>query len=200
MNTFADMTRAHRILPGTFGPAPVRSAAAPSMGAGALGRAAKDEAPDILAPESLAAEGEATRPAPQPGSGPTPRKDAGEARDVALSVRRGWRRTCPACGGGPLYDGYLTVRGTCPSCEERLDLHRADDLPTWMTIIVVGHLVAPLMLTVWETWDPPIWVHWTLWPPMALLLSLWLLPRFKGVVVGLQWAKRMAGFGAAGKD
>ena len=29
-------------------------------------------------------------------------------------------------------------------------------------------------------------------------LSLWLLPRLKGVFVGLQWAKRMHGFGGAG--
>ncbi|SFI36700.1 DUF983 domain-containing protein [Albimonas pacifica] len=117
-----------------------------------------------------------------------------EARDMRRALRRGWRRTCPACGGGPLFDGYLKVRDHCPACSERLDLHRADDLPTWMTILVVGHLIAPAMLTVWDLWNPPIWVHWVLWPPAALMLSLVLLPRFKGLVVGLQWAKRMAGF------
>ena len=120
--------------------------------------------------------------------------DDEEERDLGRAVRRGWRRTCPACGGGPLFDGYLKVREHCPACETRLDVHRADDLPTWMTILVVGHLIAPAMLTVWDIWNPPIWVHWVLWLPAALLLSLWLLPRFKGVVVGMQWAKRMAGF------
>ena len=181
------MTRAHRILPDTAGPAPTRSAAAPSMGTGALGCAASQEAPELSA--------EIADP-DLPGE---PRRDD-EPRDLNLSLRRGWRRTCPACGGGPLYDGYLTVRETCPACAERLDLHRADDLPTWMTILVVGHVVTVVMLSVWETWDPPIWVHWTLWPPMALLMSLWLLPRFKGMVVGLQWAKRMAGFAPRRKD
>jgi uncharacterized protein (DUF983 family) len=118
-------------------------------------------------------------------------------RDLRTALRRGWRRTCPSCGGGPLFEGYLTVRARCVACGERLDRHRADDAPTWLTILVVGHLVAPLMLFVWDAWDPPLWVHWTLWPPLSLLLCLALLPRFKGAVVGLQWARRMAGFGEA---
>lgn len=121
--------------------------------------------------------------------------DSAEAvRDVRRALRRGWRGRCPACGGGPLYDRFLRVRDRCAACSERLDLHRADDAPAWITILVVGHAVAPLMLTVWDLWDPPMWVHWTLWPTLALLLSLLLLPRFKGLIVGLQWAKRMAGF------
>ena len=31
-------------------------------------------------------------------------------------------------------------------------------------------------------------------------LSLFLLPRLKGVLVGIQWAKRMHGFGAGSPD
>lgn len=181
------MTRPFRIMPEASGSAPAHSAAASSLGSGAMGRLTSQEGPELL---------ELT---PDAGASADAAGTETETRDVGRSARRGWRRTCPACGGGPLYDGYLTVRETCPACAERLDLHSADDLPTWMTIIVVGHIVAPLMLTVWEVWDPPIWVHWTLWPPMALLLSLWLLPRFKGLVVGLQWAKRMARFGRPGK-
>ena len=118
------------------------------------------------------------------------------ARDLRAALRRGWRCTCPSCGGGPLFDGYLAVRDRCVACGERLDRHRADDAPTWMTILVVGHVVAPAMLFVWDAWDPPLWVHWTLWPPLSLMLCLGLLPRFKGAVVGLQWARRLAGFGA----
>lgn len=115
-------------------------------------------------------------------------------RDLRRALRRGWRGRCPACGGGPLFDGYLKVRARCPACSQQLDRHRADDAPTWITILVVGHVVGPGMLTVWDLWNPPIWVHWVLWPTLALSLSLLLLPRFKGAIVGLQWAKRLAGF------
>ena len=67
-------------------------------------------------------------------------------------------------------------------------------MPAWLTILVVGHLVAPSMLTVYDVWDPPIWVHWVVWPTVTLALTLLLLPRFKAMVVAFQWAKRMGGF------
>jgi uncharacterized protein (DUF983 family) len=35
-----------------------------------------------------------------------------------------------------------------------------------------------------------------LWPPLTVLLCLWLLPRIKGTLIGLQWARRMHGFGS----
>jgi hypothetical protein len=34
-----------------------------------------------------------------------------------------------------------------------------------------------------------------MWFPLIIGLSLWLLPRVKGALVGLQWALRMHGFG-----
>ena len=34
-----------------------------------------------------------------------------------------------------------------------------------------------------------------MWLPLMLIVSLWLLPRVKGALVGLQWALRMHGFG-----
>jgi uncharacterized protein (DUF983 family) len=34
----------------------------------------------------------------------------------------------------------------------------------------------------------------------CVALSLYLLPRLKGVLVGVQWAKRMHGFGAPDRD
>jgi uncharacterized protein (DUF983 family) len=37
-------------------------------------------------------------------------------------------------------------------------------------------------------------VHWAIWPALTLGLTLWLLPRVKGMVVAFQWAKRMHGF------
>lgn len=120
-----------------------------------------------------------------------------EPRDLRTALFRGWRRRCPACGEGRLMDGYLTVRQSCEVCGTELHHHRADDGPAWATIVVAGKLLAPLMLFVFVTWRPEAWV-------MALgfslgfgLLSLYLLPRFKGAFVGVQWAKHMHGFGGS---
>ena len=54
------------------------------------------------------------------------------------------------------------------------------------------------LLTVETSFRPPLWVHWAIWPAMTLGLTMWLLPRVKGMVVALQWAKRMHGFGDHG--
>jgi len=118
-----------------------------------------------------------------------------EARPLLPAVLRGWHRRCPHCGGGPLFSGYLTVRPGCMACGEPFHHHRADDAPAWATILVVGHVLLFSVLAVEVTFSPPLWVEWALWPAVTIALTLWLLPRIKGAVVALQWAKRMHGFG-----
>ena len=116
-------------------------------------------------------------------------------RPLWPAMGRGWRRFCPSCGGGPIFDSYLKVRHSCASCGEELFHHRADDIPTWAVLMIVCNLMGVGLLFVEFLFSPPIWVHWALWPALMLPLTLWLLPRVKGSVVGLQWSQRMHGFG-----
>lgn len=116
-------------------------------------------------------------------------------RPLGTAVRRGWRRRCPNCGSGPLLKGYLRVRDTCPVCGEELHHHRADDGPAYLTILIVGHVLAPLFLWVYGVWRPEPLVTITIFSVGTVALSLYLLPRLKGVIVGIQWSKRMHGFG-----
>ncbi|MEM9011541.1 MAG: DUF983 domain-containing protein [Pseudomonadota bacterium] len=117
-----------------------------------------------------------------------------EDRSLRLALRRGWRRRCPACGSGPMMQGFLTVRRECPVCSEELHHHRADDGPAWLTILITGHLLAPLMLFVFTTWRPEGWMMAIGFSLVFTTLALYLLPRVKGCFVALQWAKRMYGF------
>lgn len=121
--------------------------------------------------------------------------DAGEPRDLKRALWRGWARRCPACGEASLMDGYLQVRHACPACGTELHHHRADDGPAWATILVTGHLMAPLMLMVFVAVRPEGWQMALGFSVVFVALSLYLLPRFKGMFVALQWAKRMHGFG-----
>ncbi|MFT3972633.1 MAG: DUF983 domain-containing protein [Amaricoccus sp.] len=116
-------------------------------------------------------------------------------RDTRRAILRGWSRRCPACGEGALMDGFLTVRRACPACGTELYHHRADDGPAWATILITGHIMAPLMLFVFVELRPQAWVMALGFSVVFVALSLYLLPRLKGVFVGLQWAKRMYGFG-----
>ena len=119
----------------------------------------------------------------------------GAERPVKPAMLRGWRRRCPKCGAGPMFRGYLKVRDACPVCGQELHHHRADDGPAYLTILIVGHLLAPLILIVYTTWRPEAWTMATMFSIFTVALSLFLLPRLKGAFIALQWAKRMHGFG-----
>lgn len=118
-----------------------------------------------------------------------------EDRPMRPAMLRGWRRRCPCCGAGPLLRGYLKVRDTCPVCGEELYHQRADDGPAYLTILIVGHLMAPLLLYIFVEYRPDPLVLASAFCVGTVALSLFLLPRLKGVMIAIQWAKRMHGFG-----
>jgi uncharacterized protein (DUF983 family) len=116
-------------------------------------------------------------------------------RPVWPAIRRGVRLKCPSCGSGPLMRSYLKTRDHCPVCGEELHHHRADDGPAYMTILVTGHILAPLILIIYSSLRPdPLVMAVTLCVGFSAI-ALYLLPRFKGMFVAIQWAKRMHGFG-----
>lgn len=116
-------------------------------------------------------------------------------RSTASAMRRGARRRCPACGEGPLFQGYLQIRHHCPACGEAMHHHRADDGPAYLTILLLAHLMSPALLVVYLIWQPSVPAMLVGFLSVTLALSLILLPIFKGGFVGLQWARRMHGFG-----
>ncbi|SMP14272.1 DUF983 domain-containing protein [Shimia sagamensis] len=117
-----------------------------------------------------------------------------EDRPMKQALYRGWRRKCPNCGTGPMLKGYLKVRDHCSVCKEDLSHNRADDGPAYLTILVVGHLLAPLLHVVFVHWRPDPLILFTIFSVGCVGLSLYLLPRLKGCVVAFQWARRMHGF------
>ncbi|WP_025060080.1 DUF983 domain-containing protein [Sulfitobacter donghicola] len=117
-----------------------------------------------------------------------------EERSLGQALLRGWRRKCPNCGSGPVLHGYLKVNDHCTVCEEELHHHRADDGPAYLTILVVGHLMAPLLHIVFVHYRPEPITLFTIFAVGTVALSLYLLPRLKGALIGFQWAKEMGGF------
>ncbi len=120
-------------------------------------------------------------------------------RHALWSMLRGARLRCPSCGRGKLFRAYLKVVDECPRCGEELHHQRADDAPPYFTMLIVGHVVVAGIMTVERVYAPESWVETAIWLPVTLILSLWLLPRVKGALIGLQWALRMHGFDGAGE-
>src|SRR3954454_12241977 len=115
-------------------------------------------------------------------------------RDRWLSMRRGLAGRCPHCGEGRLFKSFLKVAPHCDVCGEHFHHHRADDLPAYIVIFVVGHIVVGGMLSAETHYEWPVWLHVVLWPLLTVVLSLAMLQPVKGVIVALQWANRMHGF------
>ncbi len=115
-------------------------------------------------------------------------------RPLVQAVTRGLRCRCPACGTGAIFDGYLAVAPSCASCGEAFAGHRADDLPPYLTIFLVGHVVVTGLLLQEKFWQPDLAIAVPLWLAIAAALTLLLLRPIKGGVVGLQWALRLHGF------
>jgi uncharacterized protein (DUF983 family) len=116
-------------------------------------------------------------------------------RPMWPALRKGWCRRCPNCGSGPLLRSYLKVRDNCAVCGTDFTPQRADDGPAYLTILIVGHLMAPLLMYIFVKYRPEPIIMFTGFAIGTVALSLFLLPRLKGVMIAMQWSKRMHGFG-----
>ncbi len=115
-------------------------------------------------------------------------------RDLWQAMARGLRCRCPSCGEGKIFRAFLKVAETCPACGENLSHHRADDLPAYLVIVIVGHIIVPIALWIETNYAPSMLLQLAFYLPFTLASSLLLLQPVKGAVVGLQWAFRMHGF------
>ena len=117
-----------------------------------------------------------------------------EKRDVWLALKRGFQGRCPRCGEGRLFRAFLKVDNACSVCGQDFTSHRADDLPAYLVIVIVGHIMVPLALMIETEYAPPVALQLAIYLPLTFAASLLLLQPVKGAVIGLQWALRMHGF------
>lgn len=115
-------------------------------------------------------------------------------RSLGTAMWRGFMGKCPHCGRGKLFSAFLKVAPNCSSCGEEFHHHRADDLPAYLVIFVVGHIVIGAFMGAEQMFDLTTWQHLAIWAPITLIMTLGLLQPVKGAVVGLQWSLRMHGF------
>ncbi|PXW61744.1 uncharacterized protein (DUF983 family) [Chelatococcus asaccharovorans] len=114
------------------------------------------------------------------------------------AARNGLRCRCPACGEGRLFTGFLKVVPSCAHCGEDLRAQRSDDLPPYIVITIVGHIVGGAILLAETYSELPLWMHAVVWPLLTIALCFALMQPVKGMVVAHQWALRMQGFGGHG--
>jgi uncharacterized protein (DUF983 family) len=117
-----------------------------------------------------------------------------DQRSIGQAMWNGAKLRCPHCGKGHLFSSYLKVADQCEVCGEELFHHRADDMPPYIAIVIVGHIIVGLMLELELHATVAPWMYMVTMVPLAVILPLLMLPSIKGAIVGLQWANRMYGF------
>ena len=120
---------------------------------------------------------------------------AADDRPMADAMKKGFLCRCPNCGTGAIFDGYLKVNAACANCGEELLHHRADDGPAYLTIVVVAKILGPLLYVAFTHFRPDPVLLSVVFSVAAIAMSLFLLPRLKGMLIGIQWSRRMHGFG-----
>ena len=102
------------------------------------------------------------------------------------SLKVGLTGCCPECGKGHLFQGFLTLAKKCDACGLDFSFADAGDGPAVFVILIVGFLIVGAALLVEVNYEPPLWVHAVLWPPLLLILALGLLRILKAGLVALQ--------------
>ncbi|MDB5511560.1 MAG: hypothetical protein JWR08_1043 [Enterovirga sp.] len=110
------------------------------------------------------------------------------SRPPALSA--GLRCTCPRCGRGKLFSGFLSVRPRCEVCGLDFTFIDSGDGPAFFVMSFVGIVVIGLALWVEFAFEPRMWVHMALWIPLTFLLSFALVRPAKALLIALQFQNK----------
>jgi uncharacterized protein (DUF983 family) len=113
-----------------------------------------------------------------------------QQRNAATGFRRGAARRCPNCGEGRLFRGYLAVDPTCEACGHDNSAYRADDGPTYFTVLIIGHLLVAPLLALPFVWRADPWLVLAIALPVVTAATLTLLGFTKGAFIGVQWGTR----------
>ena len=95
-----------------------------------------------------------------------------EKRDLWTAMKRGFRCRCPRCGEGKLFRAFLKTADNCSVCGLDFTPHRADDLPAYLVIVIVGHIVVPAVLWIETNYSPAVWLQLAIYLPLTFILSL----------------------------
>lgn len=107
-------------------------------------------------------------------------------------IAAGLKGRCPRCGEGRLFDGFLTVAKRCGVCGLDYEFADAGDGPAIFVMLIMGFVIVGLALWFELTFQPPLWLHFIIWVPLAIPICLIPLRLAKGVLITLQYANKAA--------
>jgi len=103
------------------------------------------------------------------------------------SILRGAKGQCPRCGQARLFRAWLKPVDACPHCIQDWSVQQADDFPAYIGIFVVGHLLAPVVITMIGSFGMSAWLTLVIILPVAVAMLLGMLQPVKGAVIAFMW-------------
>lgn len=110
-----------------------------------------------------------------------------ENKSLKITILNGLKCKCPGCGKGKLFYKYLKQVDKCDNCNEKLENYKAEDGPAWLTLILVGHILAPFMMKkeIYNLYSTSVCIAFFI--AIGTFLTLFLLPRAKGLFIAVLW-------------
>ncbi len=102
---------------------------------------------------------------------------------------------CPRCGRGPLFRGPNTLRPASPQCG--LDFTRMDVGDGFVVpiLMVLGFGVVGGAIWFDFTYNPPLWVHALIWPPVTIIMAVAMTRYLKSFLAVQQYHVRKSEMG-----
>ena len=97
--------------------------------------------------------------------------------------------SCPRCGQGPLFRGWVRFESRCRACSLDFDSFNVGDGPAAFLILIVGAILTVMAIFVDLTWSPPWWVH-LVWIPVGLGLTVGGLRTAKAWLIAQEFVHR----------
>ena len=100
--------------------------------------------------------------------------------------------SCPRCGEGKLFSGYLNLAPRCSSCGLDYSFADSGDGPAVFVILAGGLAAVLAVLAVELLWRPSYWIHAAVGIPAVLIATLPPLRILKSLLIALQFHHKAA--------
>ena len=101
--------------------------------------------------------------------------------------RTGLAGSCPRCGEGRLFNGFITLAERCERCDLDYGFADSGDGPAVFVTLLGGFVLLVLALFVQMTFQPPVWLLMAIFFPVTLVVSVGMLRPLKGLLIALQF-------------
>jgi len=120
------------------------------------------------------------------------KKSAGQKKLSVSPFKAGLTCSCPRCGKGKLFAGYLKLAPRCSECKLDYSFADAGDGPAVFVILLGGLAAVIAVLVVELLWRPSYWVHAAVGVPTVLIATLVPLRWLKSLLIALQFHHKAA--------